>query len=72
MPVDVTGINLLQRDQARAKALTKRVGGQVPSAGLDEPVDNVVFGYLATIGVGEPPKFCEHLAIKCIPTTSES
>jgi hypothetical protein len=74
--LNVTSINLLNHDRARVKTLLERVGGQVLSAASttstvgNEPVKYDVVGYFASIGVGNPPTFCEHLMIKCILTTS--
>jgi cathepsin E len=54
--------NLLQHDQARARALRARVDISLSSAAIvgDEPVDNQLFTYVAAIGVGSPPTTCEY------------
>jgi cathepsin E len=52
--------NILQCDQARAKALQARVGISLSSSIVgNEPVDNQAVTYVAAIGVGNPPTTCE-------------
>jgi len=57
--------NLLQHDLNRAKALKARAkaihGGKLTIEEeeiVNQPVDNVVAGYIASVGVGSPPTTC--------------
>jgi cathepsin E len=64
-----TNRNLLQHDQARAKALLARAENRVAGIQSDssiianEPVNNQVVIYVAAIGVGTPPTSCESCAV---------
>ena len=56
--------NLLRYDQARAKALKSRGSSKKGKdhdarAVVNEPIDNQVFTYVASIGVGSPPTTCK-------------
>ena len=52
-------INIVQNDINRSKFLMKsgqQYGSRIPDISLNEQIDN---GYLAIIGVGDPPQYCE-------------
>jgi cathepsin E len=57
--------NLLQYDRARANTLKARAQAAHGGASFEEaaivnqPLDNQANGYIAFVGVGVPPKFCE-------------
>jgi len=57
--------NLLQHDLNRAKALKARAkaihGGELTveeAAIVNQPIDNQVLGYIASVGVGSPATTC--------------
>ncbi|KIL59258.1 hypothetical protein M378DRAFT_14958 [Amanita muscaria Koide BX008] len=56
--LNTTGVyNVLQHDQARAAHLVAKASGKQTRAVYNEPITNVVFYYIATIGIGTPPTY---------------
>ncbi|EDR01383.1 aspartic peptidase A1 [Laccaria bicolor S238N-H82] len=55
--------NLLEHDQARARALKSRAFGKggVPDTGINEPITDQAVTYTASVGVGSPPTYYDLL-----------
>ena len=71
--MNTTGIrNLLQVDQARARALKARAksnpgGVRFPMAPTDDvPATNQVVDYVATVAVGDPPTECKSFDVRLV------
>ena len=64
--INLNGINILEHDQLRAKAL--KATGEARAAGLSDrasvinsQAENQAVSYVASIGVGSPPTQCKRL-----------
>jgi hypothetical protein len=67
--IDLGGRNLLEHDQARARAHLARVGAKNGrNAGratiVNQPITNVATGYLADVAIGSPATTCSFLYIE--------